>query len=638
MTAPPFVRPSTGPRARFRIIAALGSVIALLVLWLASLAEVPSANAAAPPAPPGWTQVFLDDFNGPANTGLNGNWRYDIGISYPGGPDHFGTGEIETVTSNLNNVSLDGAGNLRITPQRDGAGNWTSGRVETNREDFRPPPGGKLRIEGRLQMPNVTGAAARGYWPAFWALGTPYRGNLWNWPSIGEMDIMENVQGINNEWATMHCGTAPGGPCNEKDGIGAQKVCAPVSCQAGMHTYAVEWDQSTSPQAMRWYLDGVNFHTVNQNQVPANVWADATSHGYFIILNVAMGGEFPAKMGGGPDGATQPGHPMVVDYVAVYTTNGGGTFPTSTVPTTTTQPPVTCGPLVSQGKPAIASSVESGTLAANYAVDGNVSTRWSSAHSEPNWITVDLGSVQPVTRVKLNWEAAYGSAYSIQLSNNNSTWTDAYSTYSGAGGLEDLNVQGSARYVRMNGITRATPYGFSLWEFQVFGACPGGTTTTTPTTTTTGGTVPTTTTTTPPAGGNRDAYTAIQAESADTVTGPVAEATTDTGGGQDLGKAGNGNSALYRGVNFGTTAAKQFMARVASGAAGGVSGLVEVRLDSPTASPVGSFAVANTGGWQSWKTVPANISATTGTHDVYLTFTSGQPAAYVSVNWFTFAH
>ncbi len=77
---------------------------------------------------------------------------------------------------------------------------------------------------------------------------------------------------------------------------------------------------------------------------------------------------------------------------------------------------------------------------------------------------------------------------------------------------------------------------------------------------------------------------------------------------------------------------------MASGAAAGVSGLVEVRLDSRTSTPIGSFAVGNTGGWQSWRTIPANISSVTGTHDVYLTFTSGQGADFVNVNWFGFGH
>jgi hypothetical protein len=91
-------------------------------------------------------------------------------------------------------------------------------------------------------------------------------------------------------------------------------------------------------------------------------------------------------------------------------------------------------------------------------------------------------------------------------------------------------------------------------------------------------------------------------------------------------------------VDFGSTAAHQFIARAASGAAGGVSGLVEVRLDSPGAAPIGSFAIANTGGWQSWRTVPANISGVTGVHTVYVTLTSGQPADYVSLNWISFGH
>jgi hypothetical protein len=115
------------------------------------------------------------------------------------------------------------------------------------------------------------------------------------------------------------------------------------------------------------------------------------------------------------------------------------------------------------------------------------------------------------------------------------------------------------------------------------------------------------------------------------------ETTTDSGGGQNLSHLANGDWALYRGIDFGSSAARQFSARVASGAGAGVSGLVEVRLGSRSSAPIGSFAVGNTGGWQSWRTVPANISGVTGKHDVYLTFTSGQPNDFVNVNWFTFA-
>ncbi|MFC8447885.1 beta-1,3-glucanase family protein [Kitasatospora sp. NPDC057223] len=133
------------------------------------------------------------------------------------------------------------------------------------------------------------------------------------------------------------------------------------------------------------------------------------------------------------------------------------------------------------------------------------------------------------------------------------------------------------------------------------------------------------------------AFGTIQAEAFGAASGGSAEPCSDTGGGTDMGRLANGVWLKYPAVDFGSSGATRFDARVASGAAAGVSGLVQVRLGSPTGTPVGSFAVANTGGWQSWRTVPADIARTTGTHDVYLTFDSGQPADFVNVNWFTFA-
>ena len=137
-------------------------------------------------------------------------------------------------------------------------------------------------------------------------------------------------------------------------------------------------------------------------------------------------------------------------------------------------------------------------------------------------------------------------------------------------------------------------------------------------------------------GGGRDAYATIQAESFNAQNGVLTETTGDTGGGQNIGWLANGDWARYDNVNFGSAPPVDFQARVASGAGGGASGLVQVRIDSPTAAPIGAFAVGNTGGWQSWRTVPGNVSAVTGTHTVYLTFSSGQPADFVNVNWFNF--
>ncbi len=454
----------------------LAAVAAVAVAFLAAVPVSGPARAALPPTPTGWNLVFSDDFNGPAGQLPSGqSWLFDLGTSYPGGAPNWGTGEVETMTSNPANVSLDGAGNLRITPIRGANGSWTSARIETQRTDFAAPAGGRMRVEGRLQQPNVTGTQALGYWPAFWSMGAAARPvGATNWPGIGEIDVMEDINGRSSEFATLHCGTAPGGPCNENTGIGSGERACP-GCQTGFHTYAYELDRGVSPEQIRWYLDGVNFFTVSASQVDATTWNNATHHGFFLILNVAMGGGFPAAFGGGPTASTASGVPMVVDYVAVYTSTGGTT--------TTTTPPQT--------------------------------------------------------------------------------------------------------------------------------------------------TVPS---------GSRDAYATIQAESFDQQSGVQTEATADSGGGQDVGWIANGDWALYRGVNFGAAGARQLFARVASGAAGGVSGLVQVRLDSLSNPPVGDFAIANTGGWQSWRTVPANISGVTGTHNVYLTFSSGQPADFVNVNWFTFGH
>ena len=130
--------------------------------------------------------------------------------------------------------------------------------------------------------------------------------------------------------------------------------------------------------------------------------------------------------------------------------------------------------LLSQGKTATASSVENSSFPASAAVDGNTSTRWSSAFSDPQWLEVDLGASASISQVVLNWEAAYGKSFQIQASADNTNWTTIYSATSGTGGVQTLNVTGTGRYVRMYGTARATPYGYSLYEFQVYGTSAGG--------------------------------------------------------------------------------------------------------------------------------------------------------------------
>ncbi|HEY0497267.1 MAG TPA: discoidin domain-containing protein [Kutzneria sp.] len=129
--------------------------------------------------------------------------------------------------------------------------------------------------------------------------------------------------------------------------------------------------------------------------------------------------------------------------------------------------------LLSQGKTATASSTENAGAPASAAVDGNVGTRWSSAASDPQWLQVDLGATASITQVSLQWETASAKAFQIQTSADGTNWTTVYNTTAGPGGTQTLDVSGSGRYVRMYGTQRNTGYGYSLWEFQVYGT--GGT-------------------------------------------------------------------------------------------------------------------------------------------------------------------
>ncbi|GIH01979.1 hypothetical protein Rhe02_00460 [Rhizocola hellebori] len=150
---------------------------------------------------------------------------------------------------------------------------------------------------------------------------------------------------------------------------------------------------------------------------------------------------------------------------------------------TTTTVLVSAGPAaaadvnLSQGHTATASSTENGGSPASNAVDGNGGTRWSSQFSNPQWIRVDLGATAQVNRVFLDWEAAYATAFQIQISGGaDGPWTTLYSTTTATGVDQNLTVNGSGRYIRLNATARATQYGVSLWEFQAWGTggAPGG--------------------------------------------------------------------------------------------------------------------------------------------------------------------
>jgi beta-glucanase (GH16 family) len=324
---PPPRRPPSKPRRPWLIgaiavlAACLLAVIALAAHQFGSSGSAvpigvqPSAATGAdagavPPVPAGFTQVFLDNFGGPQGSPPSAlNWMYDIGAGWD-------NKQVEHDTNSTSNVYLDGKGDL-VIQANESNGEWTSGRIETTRDDFAAPPGGKLEMTASVQQPNV--ADSTGYWPAFWALGSPMRTGG-KWPKSGEIDMFEAVNNMDRASQTLHDGgaTFAHGP----------RPCPATACADGFNTYSVIIDR-TNPgaESLEFLMDGQVMKTVTEAQVGTGVWQAAIDHGFFIILNLAMGGHFPNAVCKciTPTAATTPGGQLKVAYVAVYERGGDST-------------------------------------------------------------------------------------------------------------------------------------------------------------------------------------------------------------------------------------------------------------------------------------------------------------------------
>ncbi|WP_378789853.1 lectin [Nonomuraea fastidiosa] len=279
---------------RKRLLLAIGTVLAAI----AALVVPMTGTASAAPAP--GPLVWSDEFDGPAGSPVDGSkWRFDIG----GGG--WGNNEHQYYTDSTRNAALDGNGNLVITARREnpagyqchyGTCLYTSARLLTL-GTFSQTYG---RFEARMKLPR-----GQGIWPAFWMLGGT------NWPDDGEIDIMEN---IGREPNTVH-GTIHGPGYSGGGGISAGYTIGSPFADA-FHTFAVDW----SPNLIVWYVDGVEY----QRRTPADLggrrWV--FDHPFFMIMNVAVGGDWP----GYPDGTTTFPQTLTVDYVRVYAppTDSGG--------------------------------------------------------------------------------------------------------------------------------------------------------------------------------------------------------------------------------------------------------------------------------------------------------------------------
>jgi Ricin-type beta-trefoil lectin domain/Glycosyl hydrolases family 16 len=313
----PAAERSSRRRKLTAVLAVVAPVIALATGGI-TLTALPASAGQVPPPPSGWSTVFSDDFAGAAGSApSSANWMYDTG---PG--SDFGTGEIETMTNSTSNVYLDGNGDLDITAL-DNNGSWTSGRIQTTSPNVGAPAGGELEVTASIEQPS----GGLGYWPAFWMLGPG------QWPENGEIDIMEDVNSLSEVSGTIHCGTDPGGPCNEPDGIGSGLTSC-GGCQSGYHTYTMILNRTnTSDESITFYLDGNEYFSVDESQVGTSTWQAAFDHNMSIILDLAMGGGYPDGVCDctSPTSSTASGGTMSVAYVAAYETTGAAAGPTGPI-------------------------------------------------------------------------------------------------------------------------------------------------------------------------------------------------------------------------------------------------------------------------------------------------------------------
>jgi beta-glucanase (GH16 family) len=247
-----------------------------------------------------WQLVWSDEFNQPDGSSPDpANWTYDIG----NGSGGWGNNQLEYDTARTNNARIVG-GQLVIEADQENYGgkNYTSARMLT---------AGKWswaygRMEARIKIPR-----GQGIWPAFWMLGTNINAGV-SWPTCGEIDIMENIgkttdQGT--EHGTLH-GPQGGGDYNGGAGVGRTYTLPGGAALADdFHVYAVEW----TTNQIKFFLDTNLFFTATPSSLPGgSTWVFTQPQ--FIILNVAVGGNWP----GNPDGTTVFPQQMLVDYVRVY--------------------------------------------------------------------------------------------------------------------------------------------------------------------------------------------------------------------------------------------------------------------------------------------------------------------------------
>ncbi|MFO0696516.1 MAG: carbohydrate-binding protein [Polyangiales bacterium] len=560
-----------------------------------------------PLAPAGWELVWADEFNGPAGSGPDASkWQLEVGGS------GFGNNEREYYSSRPENVSMDGRGSLAITARREtvpgsscwyGTCQYSSGRMNTAGR-FTLQYG---RVEARIKVPG-----GAGIWPAFWMLGADI-GSV-GWPTCGEIDVMEVVgQTPSTAYGTLHGPGYSGG-----NGVSAGYTLPNGARFAdGFHEFALEWQTNV----VRFYVDGQLYATRTPSDTRGGRWV--YDHPFFLILNLAVGGNWP----GDPNGSTPFPAQMLVDYVRVYR------------PGTPPPPGQGQGSIVAEYWDGLDETTTLATFSSNPRFPGQPSSRESlSRFATPVDRADRFGTrirgyvVPPLTGDYVFFLASDDSSELHLGTNEDASTKRRIASVDGWTSVGEFEKQASQRSssIRLEAgrryyIEALAKDGLQGDHLEVAWTMPGQ-----PRAILDGAYL------SPYAGATqRDAYATLEAENRDTESGVLFQTTTDTGGGFNAGWIANGDWLAFRNVAFGTNGAGSVDVRVASGA-NAATGTIELRLDSTTGPRVGTVGVGPTGGWQTWTTKHADVAGAAGTHDLYLVFTSGQPSDFLNVNWLRF--
>ncbi|KAL2162557.1 hypothetical protein VTH06DRAFT_7471 [Thermothelomyces fergusii] len=276
-----------------------------------------SSLACATPAPryPGFKLLWSDSFPGAAGATPNQKkWNIITDVQT--------NDEVQDYSRSNRNLQISGGGTVQLVPFKSAKGTWTSARIESRRA-FTPARDRLTTFEAAIRFGDTPAARKQGIWPAFWLLGDAVHHGT-PWPRCGELDIMETVNGLPAAYGTAHCGAGElGGPCHEPLGRGA---AVPLP-DYGWHTWALQIDRTNATAAgrwedetIRWLVDGAVFHQIRGADIGDQaVWATLAHSPMFIILNVAVGGNWPGE----PNSLTADGYGsmMEVEYVAVYTSS-----------------------------------------------------------------------------------------------------------------------------------------------------------------------------------------------------------------------------------------------------------------------------------------------------------------------------